>query len=122
MREAPEWRGATPSTPVPPRVRLRVFQRDGGSCQCGCGRSIRPGDAWETDHTISICNGGENKESNLRTLLKSCHDAKSATDVAEKSQVYQKRKKHLGIKKKSRFPCAKESKWKKKISGEVVRR
>ena len=29
-RSVAEWVGATPDTPVPPRVRLRVFERDEG--------------------------------------------------------------------------------------------
>ena len=29
----PEWVGETPDTPVPKRVRIRVFERDRGQCQ-----------------------------------------------------------------------------------------
>jgi 5-methylcytosine-specific restriction enzyme A len=98
-REVPEWVGKTPDTPAPPRVRLRVFYRDSGTCQCGCERLIHAGERWHTDHTIALINGGENRESNLRTLLVKHHAAKTAEDVAEKSRVYRKRTKHLGIKK-----------------------
>lgn len=96
-RELPEWIGATPDTRIPPRVRLRVFYRDSGICQCGCERMIHAGERWQTDHRVALVNGGENRESNLRTLLVKHHAAKTAEDVAEKSRVYRKRAKHLGL-------------------------
>lgn len=102
-RELDEWIGATPDTPTPPRVRLRVFERFHGVCQCGCTRRIFPGDAWQCDHTIAIINGGENRESNLRPLLVDCHASKSSDDVAEKSKVYATRARHLGIKPKRKW-------------------
>ena len=114
MRSVPEWIGASPNTPVPPRVRLRVFDRDKGRCQCGCATLIRPGDKWETDHTAAIANGGENREKNLRTLLAKHHKQKTAEDVAEKSAIYTKRLKHIGIKPKKRKMGY------RKFNGEIV--
>lgn len=101
-RSVEEWRGKTADSPIPPRVRLRVFERDGGICQCGCEMVIFPGDKWQTDHTVALINGGENRESNLRTLLVKHHASKTAADVAEKSRVNRKRAAHLGIKKRRR--------------------
>ena len=97
-RELPEWVGKTPDSKIPPRVRLRVFERFGCVCQI-TGRSIRAGDAWECDHKIALINDGENRESNLRPVLadSDAHKAKTADDVAEKSKVARIRKKHLGI-------------------------
>lgn len=97
MRAVEEWIGATPDTRIPPRVRLRVFYRDSGICQCGCTRLIHAGEKWQTDHKIALVNGGENRESNLRTLLTKHHATKTAEDVAEKSRVARKRAKFLGI-------------------------
>jgi 5-methylcytosine-specific restriction endonuclease McrA len=122
MRELPEWIGATPDSKVPPRVRLRVFYRDDGTCQCGCGRLIHAGEKWQTDHTIALINGGENRERNLRTLLVKHHAAKTKEDVAQKSKDYRVRAKHNGIRKPSRFPGSRDSRWKKKIDGSVVLR
>jgi 5-methylcytosine-specific restriction protein A len=98
-RELPEWIGKSDDSAVPPRVRVRVFQRYGGRCQCGCNRAIRPGEAWDCEDTIALINGGERRESNLKPWLSEHHPKKTAQDVAEKSRVYRKRTKHLGIKK-----------------------
>jgi 5-methylcytosine-specific restriction protein A len=98
-RAVDEWIGKTADSAVPPRVRVRVFQRYGGRCQCGCNRLIRPGEAWDCEDTIAIINGGERRESNLKPWLSEHHPKKTAADVAEKSRVYRKRSAHLGIKK-----------------------
>lgn len=98
MRSVEEWIGKTDDTPIPDRVRTRVFLKDGGICQCGCGIKIS-NKPWETDHTIAIINGGKNRESNLRTLLSAHHKPKTAEDVAQKAYDYRVRKRHIGIKK-----------------------
>jgi 5-methylcytosine-specific restriction protein A len=94
-REVPEWIGATPNTPVPKRVRLRVFERHGGICHIS-GRKIMAGELWECDHVKALINGGENRETNLRPALKDKHKAKTAEDVGEKSKTNRVRLKHLG--------------------------
>lgn len=123
-RAVDEWIGKTDDTPIPPRVRLRIFERDGGRCQCGCNRRILAGEAWQADHTIAIINGGQNRESNLRTLLDEHHKPKSRADVAEKSKVARVRKKHLGLMKTtfSRWPTGRDKPFKSKIGGGVERR
>lgn len=120
-REVEEWVGANPNAPAPPRVRLRTFERHHGICHIS-GRKIMPGDLWELDHIIALINGGENRESNLAPALKDKHREKTAEDVAEKAIIAQKRQKHLGIRKKSRFPGSRDSGLKKKMNGDVVRR
>lgn len=122
-RSTSEWIGKTDDTPIPPRVRIRVWDRDGGRCQCGCNRKIVAGEKWDTDHTVALANGGENRERNLRTLLAEHHKAKTVRDVALKSQTYKHRLHHQGIKKsKNPMPCGRESKFKKLVGGRVVLR
>ena len=99
MRAAPEWIGKTDDTTAPPRVRLRVFDRYEGRCQCGCNRKIMAGEKWECDHGIALINGGKNIESNLRPLLVEHHRQKTKQDVAEKSRTARIRKRNAGIKK-----------------------
>ncbi len=120
MRSVPEWIGKTDDEPVPERVRVRVFLNFGGLCR-ECGVKII-GKRWVCDHRKALINGGQNRESNLGPIHEACDKTKTASDVAEKSITYRKRKKHLGVKKRSYFPGSKDSGWKKKINGEVVRR
>jgi len=95
-RELPEWIGKDDNAAVPPRVRLRVFEAYGGKCWL-TGKKIMPGDAWDLDHKVALCNGGEHRETNLAPALRDKHREKTAEDVAEKSKTYRMRAKHLGI-------------------------
>jgi 5-methylcytosine-specific restriction enzyme A len=97
-RELPEWIGKTDDAAIPPRVRLRVFNRMGGVCHLS-GRKIMPGEAWDLDHIIALVNGGAHCESNLAPALRSEHRIKTAADVKLKAKSDRVRKKHLGIKK-----------------------
>lgn len=100
-RSIPEWIGKTPDTPIPPRVRLRVFERHGGICHIS-KRKIMPGEAWDCDHFIALINGGEHRESNLRPALQKYHRVKTAEDVKEKAVTARKRMMNLGIKPKKK--------------------
>lgn len=121
-RTLPEWIGKTDDAPVPPRVRVRVFDKFHGHCRL-CTRKLFAGE-WECDHIIAIVNGGENRERNLAPLCSSCHGRKTADDVFIKSKTYRTRSRHLGIRKRSSrpFPFGRNSRFKKKISGEIVPR
>ena len=112
-RAVPEWIGKTPDTPIPPRVRLRVFDRHRGICQI-TGRKIMPGDKWDCDHIRAICNGGENREFNLQPAIQKAHRAKSRDDVAEKAKSDRIRKKHLGIRTTARPMPGSRDHWLKK--------
>lgn len=104
-RSVPEWIGATPDTPVPPRVKLRVFERHGGRCHIS-GRKIMAGDVWECDHVKAIRNGGENRETNLAPALKDKHREKTDEDVDERVRIDRIRAKHLGTWPKSKAKIA----------------
>lgn len=95
-RTAAEWIAAHDDARIPPRVRLRVFDRFGGVCQL-TGRKILAGDAWDCDHIKALVNGGEHRESNLQPAIRPAHREKTKADVAEKATVNRKRAKHLGI-------------------------
>jgi 5-methylcytosine-specific restriction endonuclease McrA len=99
-RSVPLWVGHTPDAKVPPRVRLRVFEREEGRCWIS-GRKIQPGEPWDLDHKIALCNGGSHSEDNLAPALADKHREKTAADVAIKSKVYRTKAKHLGLKPKS---------------------
>lgn len=121
MRTVPEWIATDDNQAIPARVRLRIFERYNGVCP-KCTRKLRPG-SWACDHIVALANGGAHRESNLQPLCTSpCHSQKTRDDVAQKSQTYRVRRREAGVRKPSRFPCSRASRFKKKISGEVVLR
>ena len=95
MRTVDEWIGATDNARIPTRVRLRVWERDGGKCAL-TGRKIRPGEPWQLDHRVSLINGGQHREQNLQVVSVEAHKAKTADDVAIKSKISRVKAKHLG--------------------------
>lgn len=122
-RSVPEWIGATPDTPAPARVKLRVFLAYDGVCG-ESGRKIQPGEAWQVDHIRAIINGGENRESNLQPVLVEAHKEKTRRDVKEKAKADRIRKRHLGIENpsKRKLPGGRDSAWKFKVGGGRVPR
>lgn len=120
-RSVDEWIGKTPDSNPPPRVRLRVFDRYEGRCQCGCNRKILAGERWDLEDTIAIVNGGERRESNFKPWLTEHHKGKTAKDVREKSIVRRKRMKSIGIKPKTSrpIPGSKASGLRKRMNGQV---
>lgn len=95
-REPPEWVGATASTPIPERVKLRVFRRWGGRCYL-TGTRINPTDTWEVEHILALGLGGANRESNLAPVLKEPHKVKTKADTRAMRKADRIAKKHLGI-------------------------
>lgn len=121
-RSLPEWRGRTDDTRVPDRVRLRVFEKYEHRCGL-CGRELNAGDKWTCDHMRALINGGINAEHNLMPICDWCDvNIKTPADVKLKAKTYARKSKHHGIRKRSQFACNRQSPFKKKIGGKVVRR
>ena len=85
-RSVAEWIGATDDSAIPPRVRLRVWDRCEGMCH-RCRRKIPTGDVWIIEHLIALILGGENRERNLCLTCSWCKPVKDAEDVAAKSKT-----------------------------------
>ena len=96
MRTVPEWIGASDDAKVPPRVRLRLFEKFGGICQLS-KRKIMAGEEWDLDHIKALWRGGEHREENLHPVLKQPHREKSAEEQSVQAKCDRVRKKHLGI-------------------------
>lgn len=94
-RSVPEWIGKTDDAKVPPRVRLRIWEREGGMCHLS-GRKITPADNWDLDHKVALINGGQHRESNLFPALRDKHKIKTAQDVAEKAKTAAITARHIG--------------------------
>lgn len=95
-RSTEEWVAKHDDQAIPPRVRMRVFTAKSGKCH-RCSRKIGAGEPWTCEHLIAIINGGANRESNLDVTCCFCLPVKNAEDVAEKSRVYRKAAKNIGI-------------------------
>ncbi len=120
MRQTPEWVGTSHDQAPPARVKARIWKRDPNCVGCG----LPTGDVRKPqyDHIVAICNGGENRESNLQILCGGCHRLKSYTDVAVKSSNARRLKKRLGLQKQARpMPGSKASGLRKRMNGTVER-
>lgn len=96
-RAVDEWIGVDADSPIPKRVKLRVLIKYEGRCHRS-GHKFRAGDKIEFDHIVALCNGGENRKSNIAPILGGkVHQEKTRADVAEKSKVARIRAKHLGL-------------------------
>ena len=118
-----EWIAKNDDQRVPDRVKLRVFLRFDGRCQCGCNRKIMSGEAWRLDHKLALILEGEHREGNFQPILVEHDKAKVRSEVREKSRTYKRRARHYGIRKaKHPMPGSRASGWKKHMDGRVERR
>lgn len=106
-----------------PRRKLAVFETHGGKCHI-CGQKIDGArEPWELEHLIPVAMGGEDDETNVAPAHVACHSAKTKKDRKQIAKANRVRAKHNGAKQtKHPLPGSKSSGWKRKISGEVVRR
>lgn len=122
MRAVPEWKGKHDDAPIPDRVKDRIARKADDCCQ-QCGQPIVGKVRAAFDHVVPLILGGGHRETNLQLLCETpCHKAKTALDVKLKAKVARVRQRHLGIRKPSRFPGSRDSRWKKKMDGSVVLR
>ena len=120
-RDIQEWIGRTPNTPVPPRVQLRVLLRQSRLCAI-TGLPKGKGQEFQCDHIKRMKDGGENRESNLQMILVDAHKVKSAIERKAGKKVTRIQKKTLGIGQTISQRRTLQSKFKRKVSGEVVLR
>ena len=87
-------------------------------------RPSRPVPAIEFDHLVAICNGGENRESNIRIVHSWCHREKTRADVQRKAADYRKSRKNLLGRKQTKrsFATNRAGPYKRKIDGTIERR
>lgn len=97
-RSVEEWIGKTDDAKIPPRVRLRIWERHDGRCHISKVK-IQAGQQWECEHVIALSHGGEHRESNLAPALKDPHKIKTKSDVKIKAKIDRIRKREAGIKK-----------------------
>lgn len=114
----------TARNPISRNERVRIFDRHEGRCHL-CGRKIGAGEPWEVSHPTPLEMGGADDDTNRKPAHRSCHrDHTSTVDIPMIAKVKRIRAKHIGVPRKSArpLPGGKDSRFKKKVSGEVVPR
>lgn len=84
-RSVSEWIGKSPDSKIPPRVMVRIYDRERGICH-ECKLPLK-GKKWNADHRPALINGGENRESMIFPVCLPCHKLRTAKDVAEKAKT-----------------------------------
>lgn len=104
-------------------ARTRIFNSTDGQC-CLCKLPIHAsrGQKWIVEHIKPLWLSGADDESNMAPAHQSCAIVKTTGEAPVKAKSDRVRANHLGIRKRSTFPCGRNSPWRKKVSGEVVRR
>ena len=114
------------------KTKAQAFARAAGFCEgnivdehgstARCGSRLTVG-KFAYDHIIAEgLTGGKPTLENCAVLCLPCHTAKTRRDVSYIAKAKRVEKKHRGIRKKSKFACSKDSPYRKKIDGTVVRR
>jgi 5-methylcytosine-specific restriction protein A len=103
------------------KTKKLAWERAKGCCEA-CGLPIAPKKP-EFDHVNPDGLTGEPTLANCMCLCGPCHKAKTRKDVANIARAKRRERKHIGIRKTSKFACSRGSRFKKKVgSGEVVLR
>lgn len=105
----------------PKRVRVEAFQRANGHCE-RCSGFLVAG-KFRYDHDIPDALGGKPILENCVVACLGCDSDKTyKRDIPTIAKNKRIQARQAGIKKRSTFACSKQSKWKKKIGGEVIAR
>lgn len=106
------------------KIKLSAFERCKGFCE-KCTAKLRPGQ-FEYDHDLSDAMGGEPTLENCVVACSACHKEKTTNqDVPLIAKSNRIRNRHQGIKKARRgrpMPGGRDSPFKIKMNGEIVRR
>lgn len=107
---------------------VELFMRQDGRCaneKCGQKLPIKGGRVVCVDeHVNPLWRGGSNDLKNRELWCKPCTRPKTAKEATERGKVNRVRDKHIGapMRKSRPMPFGRDSKLKKKITGEIVPR
>lgn len=103
-------------------MRVRIFLAAAGKCHL-CGDKIdAPKQRWDVEHVKPLSMQGADDESNMRPAHVECHAVKTAAEAGPRAKADRIAARRLGIRSPSKFACSRDSGFKKKLDGTVVRR
>lgn len=113
----------TPRRRLTARERLQVWERTGGVCVV-CARQIDGvREAWIVEHMRALELGGVDDVDNMGPAHLACAQEKTRADHKAAAKAKRVKARHLGISTpRSPLPGGKKSRWKRKVTGEVVPR
>lgn len=108
------------------KTKAQAFVRAAGQCEGvvdgqRCAAKLTPG-KFAYDHVVADGLRKDNSLDNCAVLCVACHAEKTPDDVRAIAKAKRIERKHNGIRKRSTFPCSRDSRWRKKINGKVVPR
>lgn len=120
MRHDPYY--VEPRRPLTPKQRLKLFVERKGVC-CICGLKIETMKPWIDEHIQPLSMGGTNDWENRGVAHVGCAHKKTSKEATDRAKGQRIAEKHFGAHRSSHpMPCGRKSKFKKKMSGEVVPR
>jgi 5-methylcytosine-specific restriction protein A len=104
------------------KVKVMAWERAGGNCE-RCTARLYPG-KFRFNHRIPDALGGEPTVENAEVLCLNCDTPQTyGKDIPNIARAKRRERKHIGVRKTSKFACSRGSRFKKKVgSGEVVLR
>jgi 5-methylcytosine-specific restriction endonuclease McrA len=115
--------GTTPRSRLTPHRRLKVWERTSGQCVV-CHQQIDGvRDRWIAEHIRALELGGADDLDNMGPAHASCALVKTRDDHRRAAKAKRQKIQHIGANA-STYPllCGKNSPWKRKMSGKIVRR
>lgn len=110
------------------RIRLSAsasekFVEGHGRICCLCGGRIGATEAWDRHHVIELAAGGTDTPDNWRPAHRKCHrDYTAKVSAPRTAKTRRQKQKNLGYRKTATMPGSRNSRFKKKLNGEVVLR
>jgi 5-methylcytosine-specific restriction protein A len=109
--------------PLTKLQRVKLFDDHQGVCViCHFKIDASLGAKWIVEHVKPLWLNGEDDVRNMGPAHYSCARQKTSEEAPVRAKSDRVRARHLGIRNRSKFPCSKDSLYKKKVDGTVVRR
>jgi len=113
--------GTTKRGNLSQRRKLAIWEREKGRCMECLTKLVTGGFIFE--HVRALELGGEDTDQNIRLTCKPCATTKTKVDHSTAAKAKRQKANHLGLKlSKTPLPAGKNSKWKKKLNGQLVLR